>query len=112
MDSCPVLTLHACAHLSSHLWTALASSILVTCSSHNIAKVEEHLVDGRPRKLLVHRKGATRAFGPHHPLIPVDYQFTGALMAFVELVAGADLTSLTLWVLRFRGRRAISAVYW
>jgi tRNA-splicing ligase RtcB (3'-phosphate/5'-hydroxy nucleic acid ligase) len=45
--------------------------------SHNIAKVEEHLVDGRPRKLLVHRKGATRAFGPHHPLIPVDYQFIG-----------------------------------
>jgi tRNA-splicing ligase RtcB len=45
--------------------------------SHNIAKVEEHMVDGRPRKLLVHRKGATRAFPPHHPLIPVDYQFTG-----------------------------------
>ncbi len=45
--------------------------------SHNIAKVEEHLVDGRPRRLLVHRKGATRAFGPHHPLIPVDYQLIG-----------------------------------
>lgn len=27
--------------------------------------------------MLVHRKGATRAFPPHHPLIPVDYQFTG-----------------------------------
>jgi len=45
--------------------------------SHNIAKHEEHMVDGRPRQLLVHRKGSTRAFGPHHPLIPVDYQFTG-----------------------------------
>eukprot|EP01133_Synstelium_polycarpum_P007055 gene7055-8206_t len=45
--------------------------------SHNIAKFEEHMVDGRPKKLLVHRKGATRAFPPHHPLIPVDYQFTG-----------------------------------
>lgn len=45
--------------------------------SHNIAKVEEHMVDGRPKKVLVHRKGATRAFPPHHPLIPVDYQFTG-----------------------------------
>uniref|UniRef100_A0A061QWI7 RNA-splicing ligase RtcB homolog n=1 Tax=Tetraselmis sp. GSL018 TaxID=582737 RepID=A0A061QWI7_9CHLO len=45
--------------------------------SHNIAKVEEHLVDGKMMKLLVHRKGATRAFPPHHPLIPVDYQFTG-----------------------------------
>lgn len=45
--------------------------------SHNIAKTEEHLVDGRLKTLLVHRKGATRAFPPHHPLIPVDYQFTG-----------------------------------
>ena len=45
--------------------------------SHNIAKVEQHLVDGRLKTLLVHRKGATRAFPPHHPLIPVDYQFVG-----------------------------------
>ncbi|KAH3765266.1 tRNA-splicing ligase RtcB [Pelomyxa schiedti] len=50
---------------------------LVYDVSHNIAKVEEHLVDGRPHRLLVHRKGSTRAFPPHHPLIPVDYQFTG-----------------------------------
>ena len=42
--------------------------------SHNIAKVEQHLVDGRLKTLLVHRKGSTRAFPPHHPLIPVDYQ--------------------------------------
>ncbi|RWS29142.1 tRNA-splicing ligase RtcB-like protein [Leptotrombidium deliense] len=45
--------------------------------SHNIAKIEEHMVDGKPKKLLVHRKGSTRAFPPHHPLIPVDYQLTG-----------------------------------
>ncbi|GMH63209.1 hypothetical protein TrLO_g13819 [Triparma laevis f. longispina] len=45
--------------------------------SHNIAKVEQHVVDDQLRTLLVHRKGATRAFPPHHPLIPVDYQFTG-----------------------------------
>lgn len=45
--------------------------------SHNIAKVEEHVVAGERRRLLVHRKGATRAFPPHHPLIPVDYQMTG-----------------------------------
>uniref|UniRef100_A0A0N5AAQ8 3'-phosphate/5'-hydroxy nucleic acid ligase n=1 Tax=Syphacia muris TaxID=451379 RepID=A0A0N5AAQ8_9BILA len=45
--------------------------------SHNIAKMEEHLVDGRPKQLCVHRKGSTRAFPPHHPLIPVDYQLTG-----------------------------------
>jgi tRNA-splicing ligase RtcB len=45
--------------------------------SHNIAKIEQHMVDGKLKQLLVHRKGATRAFGPHHPLIPVDYQLTG-----------------------------------
>ncbi|RWS17332.1 hypothetical protein B4U79_11484 [Dinothrombium tinctorium] len=45
--------------------------------SHNIAKIEEHMVNGKPMKLLVHRKGSTRAFPPHHPLIPVDYQLTG-----------------------------------
>ena len=45
--------------------------------SHNIAKVEQHVVDGRMKTLLVHRKGATRAFPPNHPLIPVDYQQIG-----------------------------------
>lgn len=35
------------------------------------------MIDGRPRKLLVHRKGCTRALPPHHPFLPVDYQFTG-----------------------------------
>ncbi len=38
--------------------------------SHNTCKVEEHVVDGKRRQLYVHRKGATRAFGPGHPDIP------------------------------------------
>eukprot|EP01006_Ploeotia_vitrea_P066558 TRINITY_DN95233_c0_g1_i1.p1 TRINITY_DN95233_c0_g1~~TRINITY_DN95233_c0_g1_i1.p1 ORF type:complete len:523 (+),score=36.22 TRINITY_DN95233_c0_g1_i1:28-1596(+) len=45
--------------------------------SHNVAKVEEHMVDGKLMQLLLHRKGSTRAFPPFHPLIPVDYQFVG-----------------------------------
>jgi len=45
--------------------------------SHNIAKVEKHMVNGVEKTLLVHRKGSTRAFPPHHPLNPVDYQLTG-----------------------------------
>jgi len=45
--------------------------------SHNIAKVEQHMVDGELKKLLVHRKGSTRAFPPNHPLISIDYQLTG-----------------------------------
>jgi tRNA-splicing ligase RtcB len=36
---------------------------------HNIAKVETHRVDGKERRLCVHRKGATRAFGPGHPAL-------------------------------------------
>ena len=39
--------------------------------------MEEHRINGKMRRLLVHRKGSTRAFPPHHPLIPVDYQLTG-----------------------------------
>ncbi len=44
---------------------------------HNIAKIEIHTVNGRKKKLCVHRKGATRAFPPNHPDIPADYQSTG-----------------------------------
>lgn len=50
---------------------------LVYDVSHNIAKIEEHEIDGRRRQLLVHRKGSTRAFPPHHPLVPTAYQSTG-----------------------------------
>lgn len=44
---------------------------------HNIAKIENHQVDGKKKKLCVHRKGATRAFPPNHPDIPSEYQSTG-----------------------------------
>jgi len=44
---------------------------------HNIAKIEEHEVEGRKMKLCVHRKGATRAFPPGHPEIPERYREVG-----------------------------------
>ena len=44
---------------------------------HNIAKWETHLVDGAPRRVCVHRKGATRAFGPGHPGVPEAYRAVG-----------------------------------
>jgi tRNA-splicing ligase RtcB len=44
---------------------------------HNIAKIEEHSVDDRLRKLCVHRKGATRAFPPGHPEVPAAYRDVG-----------------------------------
>ena len=45
--------------------------------AHNIAKLEEHTVDGGTRRVYVHRKGATRAFPPGHPLIPAKYKAVG-----------------------------------
>lgn len=44
---------------------------------HNIAKIEEHVVQGKRHRLCVHRKGATRAFPPGHPQIPSAYQQLG-----------------------------------
>lgn len=45
--------------------------------AHNMAKIEEHQVEGAPRTVLVHRKGATRAFGPGSPALPADLQAIG-----------------------------------
>ena len=45
--------------------------------AHNIAKIEEHVVDGKKTKLCIHRKGATRAFGPGHPAVTPVYRAVG-----------------------------------
>jgi len=45
--------------------------------AHNIAKLERHKADGHEKLVLVHRKGATRAFPPNHPEIPKEYQSVG-----------------------------------
>ena len=59
---------------------ASASSLglsLVYDVAHNIAKMEEHTVDGKKRKVVVHRKGATRAFPAGHPELPAVYRHVG-----------------------------------
>lgn len=45
--------------------------------AHNTAKLEEYEVDGKRRKLIVHRKGATRSFGPGQPDVPQEYRSIG-----------------------------------
>ena len=45
--------------------------------AHNTARLEPHLIDGKERQVLVHRKGATRALGPGHPDLPAIYRPTG-----------------------------------
>lgn len=44
---------------------------------HNIAKIEDHVIEGTKRKVVVHRKGATRAFGPDRAELPIKYQDVG-----------------------------------
>jgi tRNA-splicing ligase RtcB len=57
-------------------WQELAMSQVYDVA-HNIAKYEEHQIEGRPRRVWVHRKGATRAFAPGHPEIPEQYRRIG-----------------------------------
>lgn len=45
--------------------------------SHNTCKLEQHTVNGQKKSLFVHRKGATRAFGPGHPELPAVFKETG-----------------------------------
>ncbi len=50
---------------------------LVYDVAHNIAKYEEHVIDGQKKHVWVHRKGATRAFPPNHPEVPAEYASIG-----------------------------------
>ena len=67
---------------------------LVFDVAHNLAKLETHTVDGADRLVCVHRKGATRAFGPGHPDIPEDLRAVGQPV----LLPGSMGTAS--WVLR------------
>lgn len=67
---------------------------LVFDVAHNLAKVETHVVDGEETEVCVHRKGATRAFGPGHPDLPPDLRETGQPV----LVPGSMGTAS--WVLK------------
>jgi len=57
-------------------WQALDMNLIYDVA-HNIAKPEEHLVEGIKKRVWVHRKGATRAFPPHHPELPPEYAEIG-----------------------------------
>lgn len=45
--------------------------------AHNTAKLEEYMIDGKKKKLIVHRKGATRSLGPDNPAVPAIYRKFG-----------------------------------
>jgi tRNA-splicing ligase RtcB len=59
---------------------------------HNICKLEEHEIDGKKRKLYVHRKGATRSLPPGHELVPEVYRDVGQPV----LIAGSMGTAASI----------------
>ena len=61
----------------SHNIITFIICIYITMIFDCLLQVEQHMLDGKLKTLMMHRKGATRAFPPNHPLIPVDYQLTG-----------------------------------
>ena len=68
---------HRVREVLAKLFGAHAEASVVYDVCHNIAKLERHMVDGEERELVVHRKGATRAFGPGHPLLHERYRELG-----------------------------------
>jgi len=76
---------------------------LVYDVAHNIAKIEEYDIDGKRRKVVVHRKGATRAFPPGSPEIPAAYReygqpvlIPGSMGTASYVLAGVD-TGVKTW---------------
>lgn len=72
---------HTISHWVREVWHSIlgkdTSFDLVYDVSHNIGKVELHMVDGIEKELIVHRKGATRAFGPGREEVPTIYRAVG-----------------------------------
>jgi tRNA-splicing ligase RtcB len=66
------LTRQAFAHVIPDVELSLLYDV-----SHNTCKEETHTIQGKKRRLFVHRKGATRAFGPGHPDIPEEFRHIG-----------------------------------
>jgi tRNA-splicing ligase RtcB (3'-phosphate/5'-hydroxy nucleic acid ligase) len=71
---------------------------------HNIGKIETHVVDGQSLKVCVHRKGATRAFGPGAPGLPPEFRRTGqpvlvpgSMGTSSWVLAGTEMSMLRSW---------------
>ncbi|GGY03025.1 RNA-splicing ligase RtcB [Litchfieldella qijiaojingensis] len=79
-SNCALANRQIITHLARQVFAELlpeADLTLLYDVSHNTCKLEEHMLDGVIRKLFVHRKGATRAFGPGHPDLPDEYRAVG-----------------------------------
>ncbi|ADE14997.1 protein of unknown function UPF0027 [Nitrosococcus halophilus Nc 4] len=71
--NCALANRQILTHLTRQVFAEIlpeANLTLLYDVSHNTCKVEEHVIDGQRKRLFVHRKGATRAYGPGHPDLP------------------------------------------
>jgi tRNA-splicing ligase RtcB len=78
--NCALANRQILSHFAREVFKAEAGEdalVLLYDVSHNLCNLEEHQVEGVKKRLYVHRKGATRAFGPHHPDLPAAYQESG-----------------------------------
>jgi tRNA-splicing ligase RtcB len=78
--NCALANRQVITHLTRKVFADLVPGTHLTLIydvSHNTCKEEWHTVDGQTRRLHVHRKGATRAFGPGHPSLPGDLRDIG-----------------------------------
>ncbi|MCD6086317.1 intein-containing RctB family protein [bacterium] len=83
--------------------------------AHNIAKIEEHNIDGKKMKLIVHRKGATRAFPANHPEIPEKYKkvgqpvlLPGTMGTASYVCVGTEKSKEAFWSVNHGAGRAMS----
>ncbi|HET7688643.1 MAG TPA: RtcB family protein, partial [Candidatus Macondimonas sp.] len=78
--NCALANRQILTHLTRQVFSRFfpeARLTLVYDVSHNTCKEETHRIDGQPRRLFVHRKGATRALGPGHPELPAPFAAAG-----------------------------------
>ena len=78
--NCALANRQILTHLTREVWRRLFPRSAITVLydvSHNTCKVERHVIDGVPRNVYIHRKGATRAFGPDHPQLPPAFRASG-----------------------------------
>lgn len=78
--NCALANRQILTHLAREVFARIlpeATLNLLYDVSHNTCKLETHAIEGQPKQLFVHRKGATRAFGPGHPELPEGLRGVG-----------------------------------
>lgn len=78
--NCALANRQIITHLTRESFQAIFPGVIIENLydvSHNTCKSETHMFNGQTRHVYIHRKGATRAFGPHHPALPKAYRAVG-----------------------------------